>query len=582
MAKIPPVQQLKGRTLGRILIKMGVLTRDKVHECLNIQKKRGGNVKLGQVFLDLELITREQLRIALAGQLGMDYVDLSSLSIPSDVIEQVSAQMARTYKLVPIEFNKNKRELTVAVDSPDNFRATDDMATLTSFEIKAKVTEPDMLEAALDQYYPEEDESINELIGEIESDGELKEFQGRDASIDLEELKELAESNPVKKLLNLVLLQAIRDKASDIHFEPFEDEFKMRYRIDGVLYEMVPPPKHVAVALSSRIKVMANLNIAERRLPQDGRIPLVVGGRPIDLRVSVLPTMFGESVVLRVLDRSQVDLKLEMLGLRKHDLEKVELLIKKPNGILIVTGPTGCGKTTTLYSALKELNDIKTKIITTEDPVEYDIDGMIQCQMQSDIGLTFAKCLRSILRQDPDIVMVGEIRDLETAEISIQASLTGHLVFTTVHTNDAPSTIARLVDLGLEPFLITATLEGIIAQRLVRKICVHCKTEYEPKEESLMELGLTPEDVAGKKFYYGKGCNKCNKTGYRGRIGIYEIMALNDEIRELIMNNASTGILRDAARKNGMRMLRENGLEIVYEGVTTIDEVVRETLAAEE
>lgn len=582
MEKFPPVQQLKGRTLGRILIKMGLLTRDKVHQCLNIQKKRGGNVKLGQVFLDLEIITREQLRIALAGQRGMEYVDLSKMSIPSEVIEQVSAQMAKTYKIVPIEFEKSRKELVVVVESPDNFRATDDLRTLTGYEVKAKVTEPDMLKAALDQYYPEEDESINELIGEIESDGELKEFQGRDASIDLEELKELAESNPIKKLLNLVLLQAIRDKASDVHFEPFEDEFKMRYRIDGVLYDMVPPPKHVAVAISSRIKVMANLDIAERRLPQDGRIPLVVGGKPIDLRVSVLPTMFGESVVLRILDRSQVELKLDMLGLRKNDLEKFEQLIKKPNGILIVTGPTGCGKTTTLYSALKELNTVETKIITTEDPVEYDIDGLIQCQMNSDIGLTFAKCLRSILRQDPDIVMVGEIRDLETAEISIQASLTGHLVFTTVHTNDAPSTIARLVDLGLEPFLITATLEAIIAQRLVRRICNNCKTEYEPAEDALMELGLTLDDVVGKKFHYGKGCSKCNKTGYRGRIALFEVMVFNDEIRELVMNRASTGVLRDAARKNGMKLLRENGLEIVYEGVTTIDEIVRETIATEE
>lgn len=582
MEKFPPVQQLKGRTLGRILIKMGLLTRDKVHQCLNIQKKRGENIKLGQVFLDLELITREQLRIALAGQRGMEYVDLSVMSIPSEIIEQVSAQMAKTYKIIPIAFEKSRKELVVAVESPDNFRATDDLRTLTGYEVRAKVTEPDMLKAALDQYYPEEDESINELIGEIESDGELKEFQGRDASIDLEELKELAESNPIKKLLNLVLLQAIRDKASDVHFEPFENEFKMRYRIDGVLYDMVPPPKHVAVAISSRIKVMANLDIAERRLPQDGRIPLVVGGKPIDLRVSVLPTMFGESVVLRILDRSQVELKLDMLGLRKNDLEKFEQLIKKPNGILIVTGPTGCGKTTTLYSALKELNTVETKIITTEDPVEYDIDGLIQCQMNSDIGLTFAKSLRSILRQDPDIIMVGEIRDLETAEISIQASLTGHLVFTTVHTNDAPSTIARLVDLGLEPFLITATLEAIIAQRLVRRICNNCKTEYEPTEDALMELGLTVDDVVGKKFHYGKGCSKCNKTGYRGRVAIFEVMVFNDEIRELVMNRASTGVLRGAARKNGMKLLRENGLEIVYEGVTTIDEILRETIAAEE
>jgi len=348
-----------------------------------------------------------------------------------------------------------------------------------------------------------------------------------------------------------------------------------------VLYEMVPPPKHIALAISSRIKVMADLDIAERRLPQDGRIPLVVGGNPVDLRVSVLPTMFGESVVLRVLDRSQLDLKLDMLGLRPRDVDVMEQLIHRPNGIIIVTGPTGCGKTTTLYAGLKELNTIDRKIITTENPVEYDIDGLIQVQMLPDIGLTFARCLRSILRQDPDIVMVGEIRDLETAEISIQASLTGHLVFTTLHTNDAPSTIARLVDIGVETFLITATLEGIIAQRLVRRICTNCKKAHEPTEEMLMEVGLTPDDVRGKKFYYGSGCERCNNTGYKGRIAIYEIMTFNDEVRDLIMNRASTSVLRAAARRNGMKLLRENGLEIIYEGITTLDEVARETLATE-
>ncbi|MFA6186307.1 MAG: GspE/PulE family protein [Phycisphaerae bacterium] len=355
----------------------------------------------------------------------------------------------------------------------------------------------------------------------------------------------------------------------------------MRYRIDGVLYEMVPPPKHIAVALSSRIKVMANLDIAERRLPQDGRIPLTVQGNPVDLRVSILPTMFGESVVLRVLDRSQVDLKLEKLGLDAEDLAMTRVLIQRPNGIVVVTGPTGSGKTTTLYSALKELNTIDSKLITTEDPVEYDIDGIIQVQMKPEIGLTFARCLRSILRQDPDVLLVGEIRDLETAEIASQASLTGHLVFTTLHTNDAPSAIARLLDLGLEPFLITATLEGIIAQRLVRKICVNCKEAYEPTEEQLLELDLTYDQVRDKKFYYGKGCDQCNSTGYKGRVGIFEIMTFTDEMRELVMNHASTNILRNAAKKNGMRTLRDKGLTAIFNGLTTIEEVVKETVSEE-
>jgi len=578
---LPPIEQLRGRTLGRILIKMGVLTREKIHECLKIQKQRGGAVQIGQIFLELGLIDENQLRIALAAQRGMEYVKLNGIDIPPYVIEKVPLQMAKTYRVIPIEYNKEQNQLTIVLDSPDNFRATDDLSTLTGFKVGAKITDSEALEKALTKYYEaqEEKESINELIGEIQGDSFLAEFEGRNQSIDLDELKELSESNPVKKLLNLVLLQAIRDKASDVHFEPFANEYKMRYRIDGVLYEMVPPPKHIAAALSSRIKVMANLDIAERRLPQDGRISLTVQGNPVDLRVSVLPTMFGESVVLRVLDRSQVSLDLEKLGLRQDSLKLVRQLIRKPNGIVIVTGPTGSGKTTTLYAALSELNDIETKVITTEDPIEYDLDGVIQVQMKTDIGLTFARCLRHILRQDPDVVQVGEIRDLETAEIAAQASLTGHIVFTTLHTNDAPSSIARLLDLGIELFLITATLEGIVSQRLVRKICESCKTQFEPTETQLMELALTPDDVRGKKIYYGRGCHKCNNTGYRGRTAIFEIMTFNDEIRDLIMNHASTSLLREASQKAGMKLLRDNGLAAIYDGVTTIDEVVKETIS---
>lgn len=575
---MPPIEQLKGRTLGRILMKMGVLTREKIHECLKIQAQRKG-VQIGQIFLELGLIDEGQLQMALAAQRGMGYVSLEGIDVPPDVVEKVPAQMAKTYRIVPIEYNKERNELSVALDNPENFRATDDLSTLTGIKVNAKITDPEVLEKALTKYYEtQQDDNINELIDEIQGDTFLAEFEGRNASIDLDELKELSESNPVKKLLNLVLLQAIRDKASDIHFEPFEDEYKMRYRIDGVLYEMVPPPKYIAAALSSRIKVMADLDIAERRLPQDGRISLAVQGNPIDLRVSVLPTMFGESVVLRVLDRSQASFNLGELGLTSEDHELVRKLIHKPNGIIIVTGPTGCGKTTTLYSALNELNDVETKIITTEDPVEYDVDGLIQVQMKPDIGLTFAKCLRSILRQDPDIILVGEIRDLETAEIAAQASLTGHVVFTTLHTNDAPSSVARLLDLGVEPFLITATIEGIIAQRLVRRICTRCKARFDPTEEQLMELKLTPEDVQGKEFYYGKGCSRCNGTGYKGRVGLFEIMDFNDEIKDLVMEQGSSGVLREAAVKNGMRLLRENGLTAIYDGVTTIDEVAKETM----
>jgi type IV pilus assembly protein PilB len=576
--KMPPIEQLKGRTLGRILMKMGVLNREKIHDCLKVQAQRQG-VQIGKIFLELGLVDEGQLQMALAAQRGMEYVNLDGVEIPADVVEKVPAQMARTYHIVPIEYNSQRNELAVALDNPENFRATDDLSTLMGFKVTAKITDPDALEKALTKYYETQaDENINELIDEIQGDSFLAEFEGRSTSIDLDELKELSESNPVKKLLNLVLLQAIRDKASDIHFEPFENEYKMRYRIDGVLYEMVPPPKYIAAALSSRIKVMADLDIAERRLPQDGRISLTVRDNPIDLRVSVLPTMFGESVVLRVLDRAQASFNLGELGLQPQDHDLIRKLIRKPNGIIIVTGPTGCGKTTTLYSALNELNDIATKIITTEDPVEYDVDGLVQVQMKPDIGLTFARCLRSILRQDPDIILVGEIRDLETAEIASQASLTGHVVFTTLHTNDAPSSVARLLDLGVEPFLITATIEGIVAQRLVRRICTRCKTQFDPTEAQLSQLKLLPEEVGGKVFYYGKGCSKCNGTGYRGRVGLFEIMVFNDEIRDLIMNQASTALLREAGVKNGMRLLRENGLAAIYDGVTTIDEIAKETM----
>ncbi|MEY2795269.1 MAG: Flp pilus assembly complex ATPase component TadA, partial [Planctomycetota bacterium] len=389
------------------------------------------------------------------------------------------------------------------------------------------------------------------------------------------------------QLVQKLLLVAIEDKASDIHMEPFEDEFKVRYRIDGVLYDMQPVSKSIATALVSRVKVMSKLDIAERRLPQDGRIELPMPSGPIDLRVAVLPTMFGESVVMRILDRSNVQLSLDKVGLAPTELEKVRTLINKPNGIVVVTGPTGSGKTTTLYAALNELNDPSVKILTAEDPVEYDIEGLIQCQVNLDQELTFARLLRSFLRQDPDIILVGEIRDLETAQIAIQASLTGHLVLTTLHTNDAPSTVLRLVDLGVETFLLTATIEAIVAQRLVRKVCVDCKEAFTPKEEELMELALRPADVEGKQFFRGsrkkngRPCERCRASGYKGRQGIFEIMGMDDEIRELIMKQVSTNILRAEARKRGMKTLRESGLEAIFNGDTTIDEVVRETITEE-
>ncbi|MCP4374563.1 MAG: Flp pilus assembly complex ATPase component [bacterium] len=572
------VSTLRGRPLGRVLVKMGQITRDQVHEALDVQKQKGG--PLGQILIDLDYITDDMRTMALAYQTGMEAVDLDSTEIAPEVIGLIPPQMANAYKIIPLKYEPDTKNLTIALASADNFNATDDLRTLMGYNVTAKIATQTQLRMALLKYYDVEPESIGDLINEIAGDEHLAIISGGgEHSIDLEELKEVADSNPVKRLVNMVLLEAIRNRASDIHFEPFEKEYFMRYRIDGMLYEMLPPPKSIAMAIASRIKVMSNLDIAERRLPQDGRIELIVGGRPVDLRVSILPTMFGESVVMRVLDRGNVNLDLERIGMREDDLQLFRQLIKRPNGIAIVTGPTGSGKTTSLYSALSELNTPDTKILTSEDPVEYDIDGLIQVQINDDIGLTFDRCLRSFLRQDPDIVLVGEVRDLETAEIAVQAALTGHLVFTTLHTNDAPSVIARLLDLGLEPFLITATVEGVVAQRLVRCICTRCKETYVPDESMLLELNLTPEDVKGRTFSRGVGCDYCRGTGYSGRMAIFEIMLYDDTIRNLVMERKSTNMLREAARKRGMRTLRESGLLAIYDGLTTIEEVVGQTLS---
>ncbi len=571
--------ELKGRRLGRVLTKLGKVTRDQVQEALNLQKTR--RELIGQLLVSLGYITQEDVLEALAGQAGMRFVHVSPDDISKEAVKALPAETARTYQIIPLSFDERSRKITVALKSPDNFRAVDDLRLLMGFKVEAVVAPPAEVDRVIAKCYADEGESMATLLDEAGTSEALVALEGRGESIDLEELSKAASDNKVIRLLNLVLLQAIKDKASDIHFEPFEEDFKMRYRIDGVLYEMIPPPKHLALPIISRIKVMANLDIAERRLPQDGRIELQVNNVPIDLRVSILPTMFGESAVMRVLDRSNVSLSLDKIGLRDDELGHFRNLIQRPNGIIIVTGPTGCGKTTTLYAALSELNDPQYKILTAEDPVEYDIDGLIQCQVNTEQELTFARLLRSFLRQDPDIILVGEIRDLETAQIAVQASLTGHLVFSTLHTNDAPSSILRLVDLGLEPFLITATLEAIVAQRLVRRICLHCKEEYTPSEAELMELALRRGDVEGRVFFRGRGCPNCNNSGYRGRRALFEIMTLDDEMREMIINRASTAALRVEAKRRGMRPLRESGLMAIYEGQTTIDEVVRETIIDE-
>ena len=568
----------KRKTIGRILKEMKLITESQIQEALAIQKERGG--ALGGILVSLNYITENELLIALGTQSGMEVVDLDTVEIGPDLIARVSPSIATVYKVVPVRFENGI--LTLALADPLNVKVLDDLRFLLDCEIVGAVSNEEAVARALDKHYSGQDESVEDLLTELEDGGAVIDFStSRSESIDIESLEEMANIAPVRKLLNLVLLQAIKDKSSDIHFEPFEDEFKIRYRIDGVLYEMVPPPQHLSLAITSRIKVMSNLDIAERRLPQDGRVELNISGNPVDLRISVLPTMFGESVVMRVLDRSVIALDINRLGLRDDEMAKVHNLLELPHGIILVTGPTGCGKTTTLYSCLNELNDIAVKIVTTEDPVEYDLYGIIQVQIDADIGRTFAVCLRSILRQDPDIILVGEIRDLETAQIAIQASLTGHLVFSTLHTNDAPGTITRLLDMGVESFLLTSTLEGVIGQRLVRRICASCKETYEPSDEMLWELSLTSDDVKGKEFHYGRGCDTCNNTGYRGRMAIFEMMIMDNDISNLVMSSGSTQQIRELAVRKGMRTLRESGLLAMYDGQTTIEEVVRETLMEE-
>lgn len=560
------------RKLGQILVDLGYLTDDQLWDVLEEQKQSSGLI--GQVAVRMGMVTEAQVTEALAEQWGMPVINLSETNIPPTVLELVPQTMAEIYKIMPVSLRDDV--LTVAMADPQNVAALDDLRNFLGNEIRGAVSTLVEVEEAIARYYADRDESIEDVIEELRTDedeGGLKE-----GVYDLTDEESLSDAAPIKKLLNMVILLAIRDQASDIHFEPFEDEFKIRVKADGVLYEMVPPPRHLANAIVSRIKVMANLDIAERRLPQDGRIELNVGGNAVDLRVSVLPVLFGEAVVMRVLDRTVVALDLNKIGMDPTTLSRLRRMIKLPNGIVLVTGPTGSGKTTTLYSALNELNDTATKIITSEDPIEYDIEGITQCPVDPSIGVTFAAILRGILRHDPDKILVGEIRDYETGEIAVQSALTGHLVFSTLHTNDAPTAITRLRDMGVPAFLITATVEGILAQRLVRRICTDCRTEFEPSDELLMELQL-PLDTARKyKFYYGKGCGRCNNTGYKGRVGIYELLDVTDEIRDCVAAEQSADEIRDVARNQGMTTLRESGLKLIFDGVTTIDEVVRETV----
>jgi len=556
------------RLLGQILKDQGAIHEGMVQEALMVQRKEGK--RIGEILIDLGHIEQSQLAAALAEQAGMPFVDIDSAHPDPEALGKVDASTARAFSVLPLSVEHGC--LTVALADPLNVSVLNELAFTAGSQIKGVIGDGDKIQAALDRYYkadtPLSKNRFEQAVTELAREGE---------EFDLEDKAAMATAAPVVRLLNYLLYQAIRDKASDIHLEPFEDEFKIRYRVDGVLYELEAPPPHLAVALISRVKVMADLDIAETRLPQDGRIELTVGGKPVDLRISTLPTLHGESCVMRVLDRSVVALDLDNLGFFEAEKQSIRALLSLPHGIVLVTGPTGSGKTTTLYAMLSEVNQEAVKIITVEDPVEYDLDGIVQIPVNDEIDVTYARVLRTILRQDPDVVLVGEIRDSETAQTAIEASLTGHLVFSTLHTNDAPSAVTRLIDIGVEPFLIAATLQSVLAQRLVRKICTSCKLEFRPSAEVLTELGLSREEVGDKLFARGKGCEACNFTGFRGRLALAEIISVDERLKAAILNRASSAELAEMAREAGMSSLRRSGLRAVYDGLSTVEEVIRET-----
>jgi type IV pilus assembly protein PilB len=555
------------------LVKENGLVDDLQYEEVVAEFKRS-NTPVIQLLQDFGIMSLDDVLQVMAHHLGTNVVSVRDREFSPDLLKIIPANIARMYQCIPV--GADNGTLQVAIADPLDPARADEIQFAVKRDVQVVVADPAEISKAIERLYGTETEGFSEILKELGSDEEMAREAAEAATSD-RAAEDAANAAPIVKFVNLVLFQAIQDRASDIHFEPFETEFRIRYRVDGALYEMSPPPKHLALPVISRIKVMSGLNISEKRLPQDGRIKFSAGSREIDLRVSTLPTQFGESVVLRVLDRAAVNLDIAALGFPKYVNDYVVEAIQRPNGIFIVTGPTGSGKTTTLYSCLREVNSIDSKLLTAEDPVEYDIEGIMQVAVSESAGLTFAKALRSFLRQDPDIIMVGEIRDLETAQIAVQASLTGHLVMSTLHTNDAPGAVTRLIDMGLEPFLISSSLTSILAQRLVRTICKNCRTTFEPTEEQLGLLNLSPHDLGDKVFHYGRGCSVCNDTGYKGRKGIFELLVVSEPVRGLINERAPTVVLRQKAVELGMITLREDGLRGIFEGDTTIEEIVKYT-----
>ena len=558
---------MDARFLLPFLEEQTILSSEQSREISEEQNRTGKPVE--SVLANFGIIQLPQILEKISDSLGLPLIaDLTGLDLIPELLARIPPHTARNLGALPIAGDATT--LTVALVDPLASQALEDLRFATGMEIAQVVAPPDQIQPLLDKHYGSAEVNIDELLHELEN--------APDSALNAEgvDLSE-AGSAPIIKYVNTIIARAIHAKASDIHFEPFEKEFKIRYRVDGALYEMAPPPRRLAIPLTSRIKVMANLNIAERRVPQDGRIQTILAGRQVDLRVSTLPTQYGESVVLRILDRTVVNLDLEKLGIPKHIFDYICETVEKPNGIFIVTGPTGSGKTTTLYSCLGRINTIDTKILTVEDPVEYELEGIIQVPANEAIGLTFARALRAFLRQDPDKILVGETRDLETAQIAIQASLTGHLVMTSLHTNDAAGAVTRLLDMGVEPFLMSATMEGILAQRLLRRVCKECRTPFPPKEDVLAQLGMTAAEVGDRPFYFGKGCEICNGTGYKGRVGIYELLDIREPIRQLINERAPSVVIRQKGIELGMTTLRQDGIRNLLEGHTSIEEVLKYT-----
>jgi len=566
--------------LGEMLVKAGLISSEQLEEALESQK--GNGEKLGFNLIKLGYVREDDITQLLSEQFGVPSINLRHFEIDDSVINLIPSEVAQKYLILPV--NRTGATLTISMADPTNVFAMDDIKFMTGYNVEPVVASEIAIREAIEKYYGSQHAlELKKVMDEMaEAEAEALEVLEDDEELDLASLEASTEEAPVVKLVNIILTDSIKKSASDIHIEPYEKDFRVRFRIDGVLYEIMHPPMKLRDAITSRLKIMAKLDISEKRLPQDGRIKIKMklGGKTkeMDYRVSCLPTLFGEKIVLRLLDKDNLMLDMTKLGFEVESLQKFERAILKPYGMVLVTGPTGSGKTNTLYSSMHRVNTHETNIMTAEDPVEFNLHGINQVQMKEQIGLNFAAALRSFLRQDPNIVLVGEIRDFETAEIAVKAALTGHLVLSTLHTNDAPSTINRLMNMGIEPFLVATSVNLICAQRLVRRICKECKEDINMPAQALVDVGLSPEEASKTRLKKGRGCSSCNNTGYRGRVGLYEVMEISEEIRELVLSGASAMELRRKAMEEGMFSLRRSGLMKIQEGLTTVEEVVRETV----